>query len=57
MAINTLEMAKIFQQELDKQMLTAGTSGWMEANASNSEVQRRRHGTHAEHYDDGTCKV
>ena len=34
MAINTLEMAKIFQQELDKQMLTAGTSGWMEANAS-----------------------
>ena len=35
MAINTLEMAKIFQQELDKQMLTAGTSGWMEANASN----------------------
>ena len=25
MAINTLEMAKIFQQELDKQMLTAGT--------------------------------
>ena len=35
MAINTLKMAKIFQQELDKQMLTAGTSGWMEANASN----------------------
>ena len=35
MAINTLEMAKIFQQELDKQMLTVGTSGWMEANASN----------------------
>ena len=34
MAINTLEMAKIFQQELDKQMLTAGTSGWMEANAT-----------------------
>ena len=35
MAINTLEMAKIFQQELDKQMLTIGTSSWMEANATN----------------------
>lgn len=33
MAINTLEMAKIFQQSLDKQMLVGATSGWMEANA------------------------
>ena len=33
MAINTLEMAKIFQQELDKQMLESATSGWMETNA------------------------
>lgn len=35
MAINTLEMAKIFQQALDKQMLVGATSGWMEANAQN----------------------
>lgn len=35
MAINTLEMAKIFQQSLDKQMLVGATSGWMEANARN----------------------
>ena len=35
MAINTLEMAKIFQQSLDKQMLVGATSGWMETNASN----------------------
>lgn len=35
MAINTLEMAKIFQKELDKQMLVGATSGWMEANAVN----------------------
>ena len=34
MAINTLEMAKLFQQSLDKQMLVGATSGWMEANAS-----------------------
>lgn len=33
MAINTLEMTKIFQQALDKQMLVGATSGWMEANA------------------------
>ena len=34
MAINTLEMAKLFQQSLDKQMLVGATSGWMEANAT-----------------------
>ena len=31
MAINTLEMAQLFQQSLDKQMLVGATSGWMEA--------------------------
>lgn len=35
MAINTLEMAKIFQQALDKQMGVEATSGWMESNAQN----------------------
>ena len=35
MAINTLEMAKIFQQSLDKQMGIEATSGWMESNAKN----------------------
>ena len=35
MAINTLEMAKIFQQSLDKQMGIEATSGWMESNAAN----------------------
>lgn len=30
---NTLEYAKIFQQELDKQVVALATSGWMEANA------------------------
>lgn len=35
MAINTLEMAKIFQQSLDKQMSIGATSGWMESNAVN----------------------
>lgn len=34
MAINTLEMAKIFQTSLDKQMLMTATSGWMETNAT-----------------------
>lgn len=34
MAINTFEMAKIFQQSLDKQMLVGATSSWMEANAT-----------------------
>ncbi len=33
MAINTIEYAKIFQKELDKQVVQAATSGWMEANA------------------------
>lgn len=33
MAINTLAMATIFQQALDKQMIEGATSGWMEANA------------------------
>ena len=35
MEINTLEMAKIFQQSLDKQMGIEATSGWMESNAQN----------------------
>ncbi len=30
---NLIEKAKIFQQELDKQMLAGATSGWMEDNA------------------------
>lgn len=30
---NILEYAKIFQQELDKQVVAEATSGWMEANA------------------------
>lgn len=30
---NVLEYAKIFQQELDKQVVAQATSGWMEANA------------------------
>ena len=30
---NILEYAKIFQQELDKQVVAQATSGWMEANA------------------------
>lgn len=33
MAINTLAMATIFQQALDKQMIEGATSGWMEDNA------------------------
>lgn len=33
MPINTLEYAKIFQTELDKQVAANATSGWMEANA------------------------
>lgn len=33
MAINTIEYAKIFQKELDKQILEGSTSGWMEENA------------------------
>lgn len=35
MPINTLEMTKIFQAALDKQMITGATSGWMETNAGN----------------------
>lgn len=35
MAINTLEMAKIYQKKLDEQMIVAATSGWMETNATN----------------------
>ena len=35
MPINTLEMTKIFQQSLDKQMLVGATSGWMETNVGN----------------------
>lgn len=34
MAINTLQMAQIFQQALDKQMLVSATSGWMETNVT-----------------------
>jgi len=33
MPINTLEYAKIFQTQLDKQVVAEATSGWMEANA------------------------
>jgi hypothetical protein len=33
MAINTLETAALFQQQLDKQMTQEATSGWMEGNA------------------------
>lgn len=33
MPINTLEYAKLFQSELDKQVAQQATSGWMEANA------------------------
>nr|DAX34311.1 MAG TPA: major capsid protein [Caudoviricetes sp.] len=33
MAINTLEYAKIFQKELDQQIVEGATSGWMEDNA------------------------
>ncbi|MDR2560093.1 MAG: hypothetical protein LBC86_11225 [Oscillospiraceae bacterium] len=33
MAINTIEYAAVFQKELDKQVLEASTSGWMEENA------------------------
>ena len=31
---NTVEYAKVFQKELDKQVLEGSTSGWMEENAS-----------------------
>ncbi len=31
---NTIEYAKLFQKELDKQILEGSTSGWMEENAS-----------------------
>lgn len=31
---NTIEYAKVFQKELDKQVLEGATSGWMEENAS-----------------------
>lgn len=31
---NTVEYAKVFQKELDKQILEGATSGWMEENAS-----------------------
>jgi len=30
---NVLEYAKIFMQELDKQVVAQATSGWMEENA------------------------
>lgn len=33
MAINTLEYSKIFQTELDQQMIDESTTGWMEENA------------------------
>lgn len=33
MPINTLEYAKLFQTELDKQVVQLATTGWMEANA------------------------
>ena len=31
---NTIEYAKVFQKELDKQVVEGSTSGWMEANAA-----------------------
>ena len=31
---NTITYAKVFQKELDKQVLEGSTSGWMEENAS-----------------------
>jgi hypothetical protein len=31
---NTLEYAKIFQTELDAQMVAGATSGWMELNSN-----------------------
>ena len=31
---NTIEYAKVFQKELDKQVIEGSTSGWMEENAS-----------------------
>lgn len=34
MPINTLEYAKIFQTELDKQVVSGATSGWMELNSN-----------------------
>ncbi|NLJ16866.1 MAG: hypothetical protein GX346_07030 [Clostridiales bacterium] len=33
MSLNTIEYAKIFQAELDKQLVEGATSGWMEENA------------------------
>lgn len=33
MAINTLALATLFQQELDRQVVAGATSGWMEGNA------------------------
>ena len=30
---NQIEYAKVFQKELDKQIIEGSTSGWMEANA------------------------
>lgn len=33
MSINTLEMAEVFEQALDQQMIEGSTSGWMEANS------------------------
>ncbi len=33
MALNTVEYAKVFQKELDKQLIEGATSGWMEENA------------------------
>lgn len=33
MALNTIALAEIFQQELDNQIVAAATSGWMEQNA------------------------
>lgn len=33
MSLNTIEYAKVFQAELDKQIIEGATSGWMEENA------------------------
>lgn len=35
MAVNTIQYAQIFQQELDKQIVAKSTTGWMEGNTGN----------------------
>ena len=40
MAINTLEYSKIFQTELDQQMIDESTTGWMEENAKYDDFDK-----------------